>query len=99
MPPTLNVTGKRLLSATGGTTTLNWYNPTKPGARPAKLVAAGVWPNKNCTGKIRVSFAGAIFPAAHGGFTRPNPMPYIMIVSPGLPGRDATPEIAPEGRS
>src|SRR5579871_3177646 len=33
------------------------------------------------------------------GVTGPNPLPYITMVSPGLAGREASPAIAPCGRT
>src|SRR5215469_7065 len=50
-----------------------------------------------CSGSASLVFAGAMKPAGEGGITKPKPIPYKVIVSPGLAGRETTPDIEPAG--
>src|SRR5690348_6816568 len=85
-------------SGTSGTAMLNWYKPTYPGESPEYDTDAGVDPNEILSEFARVlrSFTitpGGMIEPSEFFFASPNPMPYVVISSPGFAGRNGTPAI------
>src|SRR6266853_5264858 len=63
--------------AFGGMRTFNWYNPTKPGAKPEKLTSAPMLPTVTIgvlTIRESGSTLGAGCPLAGTGLTAPRPV-------------------------